>query len=201
MHLPLVLAAEVAELAARFGSPALIEAPVADGLFDPMQMTDRVGEVCMVIRRPSGRLLTFRKTFYPQGVMRLLTGGIGHGESIEAALAREIQEETSLAVAVRLFLALIAYRAPETPPDQDAFYSFVFLLDELGGTLAAQDLDEQVETFGEASPEELPALAAILSELEERDDPAIGGSWRSWGVFRAVAHRVVARLLTTPEAA
>lgn len=195
MHLPAPLAAELAALAERYGPPALVEAAIPDGVFNPVSQRDRVGEVCMVIRRPSGRLLTVRKTFYPAGVMRLPTGGIGHGEPIEAALLREVAEETSLAVAVRRLLAVIAYRAPETPPGLDAFYTFAFLLDELGGELIVQDPDERVEAFGEAAPAELPALAAALAALDEQVDREIGGSWRSWGVFRAAAHLAVARAL------
>src|SRR5688572_27653789 len=72
---------EVEELAARFGRPLYQVVDVdASSLFDPLGMTDRYGEVCMVIRRPNGRLLTAIKTFYPRGAYRLLTGGIHHGE-------------------------------------------------------------------------------------------------------------------------
>lgn len=189
------LAAEIAELAERYGPTAFVEAVIPDGVFDPLKRTDRVGEICMVIRRPSGRLLIFRKRTYPAGVMRLLTGGIAHGESVAAALAREVAEETSLDVAVRRMLAVIAYRTADTPPGSFVFYTCAFLLDELGGALAVQDLDEDVEQFDEAGESDLLALAAQLESLEDRRDRAIGGSWRSWGVFRATVHRVVAAQL------
>lgn len=195
MQLPPVLAAEAATLAERYGPTAFITAAIPDGLFDPVGMTDRVGEVCMVVRRPSGRLLTFRKTTYPPGVMRLLTGGIKPGEAIATALRRELAEETGLEVAIRQMLAVIGYRAPGDGPEGHSFYSFAFLLDELGGELASHDPDEQLEAFGEAWPHELLDLAALLERLEERVDRAIGGSWRSWGIFRAVVHRVVAAQL------
>jgi ADP-ribose pyrophosphatase YjhB (NUDIX family) len=195
MQLPPDLAAEAARLAARLGPAARVEAAIPDGLFDPLTKTDRVGEVCMVIRRPGGRLLTFRKDVYPPGVMRLLTGGIGHGEGVEAALLREVAEETSLDVAVRRLLAVIGYRAPSDPPGGHSFYTFAFLLDELGGVLAPQDPEERVEAFGEAEPAQLYALASFLERLDDRYDREIGGSWRSWGAFRAVVHRVVAEQL------
>ncbi|MEI7769261.1 MAG: NUDIX hydrolase [Chloroflexales bacterium] len=186
------LEAQVAELAARYGQPARVLAELADGVFDPLTARDRIGEACMVIRRRSGRLLTFRKDIYPQGVMRLLTGGVRPGERIEEGLLREVAEETSLDVAVRRFLAVIAYRAPQTPPDTYAFLTFAFLLDELGGELVVQDPEERVEVFGEATPAQLYDLAEFLAGLDERADRKIGGSWRAWGAFRAVAHRVVA---------
>lgn len=195
MSMPEALATEVAELTARYGPTRFVEAAIPDGLFDPMRMTDRFGEVCMVIRRPGGRLLTARKTFYPAGVFRLLTGGVAHGEPIEAALLREVAEETSLSVAVRRLMAVIAYRAPETPPDRHAFYTFAFLLDELGGELVVQDPNEQVEAFDAVEPAALPAIAASLADLEDRTDRKIGGNWRSWGLFRSVVHTVVAEEL------
>lgn len=195
MKLPEALAAEVAELTARHGAPAMVVAELPDDRFEPLSMSDRVGEVCMVIRRPGGRLLVFRKTFYPPGVLRLPTGGIRPGEPIAAALLREVAEETSLAVAVVRFLAVVAYRTPATAPGLAPFYSFAFLLDERGGELAVQDLDEQVEAFAELEPADLPALAAQLEGLAPGDDRAIGGSWQSWGRFRAAVHRVVAEQL------
>jgi ADP-ribose pyrophosphatase YjhB (NUDIX family) len=172
-------------------------------VFDPLTKADRVGEVCMVIRRPSGRLLTFRKDIYPDGVFRLLTGGINHAEGVQAALLREVEEETSLTVALNRLMAVIAYSAPGSPAGAFdsppfAFHTFAFLLDELSGSLAAQDLDERVEAFRDVEPAELPELAAFLEGLDDREDRAIGGSWRSWGIFRAIVHRVVAAQLNPP---
>ena len=101
---------EIAALATRYGTPRRVAVALSGGPFRPISATDRIGEVCMVVRRKNGKLLTAIKTFYPPGAFRLLTGGIGHGESIEAALLRETAEETGLDVAVRRFLAVIEYQ-------------------------------------------------------------------------------------------
>src|SRR4051794_751222 len=100
---------EIATLAARYGSPQRISVELGGAPFRPLSATDRIGEVCMVVRRPSGTFLTAIKTFYPPGAFRLLTGGINHSEAIAAALLRETAEETGLDVAVRRFLAVIEY--------------------------------------------------------------------------------------------
>jgi len=71
------------------------------------------------------------------------------------------------------------------------FATFAFLLDEMGGTLAAQDDDEQIGAFREVEIAELPAMAHSLEQVPAIVDRRIEGSWRDWGRFRAVVHRVV----------
>ena len=131
--LPQAIQDELEQLAHAYGQPLVRTIDLANSdLFDPLNRTDRYGEVCMVVRRPSGRLLTMTKTLYPRGVSRLPTGGINHGEPILSALLRETLEETGLQVELRRFLAAVAYHtgiAREKP----VFYTFAFLLDEVCG--------------------------------------------------------------------
>lgn len=188
-HLPPAVEAEIRALAARYGEPRRVTTTLAGQPFDPIEKRDRYGEVCMVVRRPSGRLLTAIKTFYPPGAFRLLTGGVGHGESIEAALLREVAEETGLEVAVRRFLAVIEYRLDGERPA--GFATFAFLLDETGGALGVQDEAERIAAFREVAVADLPHMAATLDAVQDERSDEIAGSWRDWGRFRAVAHRVV----------
>jgi 8-oxo-dGTP pyrophosphatase MutT (NUDIX family) len=201
---------QVAALAARYGEPRRVAVELTGAPFDPLFRSDRFGEVCMVLRRPDGRLLTAIKTFYPPGAFRLLTGGVGHGEPIAAALLREVDEETGLEVAVRRFLAVIEYhldagsarQAPTAIPHPPApashhFVTFAFLLEEIGGVLETRDPAERVAAFREVAPDELPELAAALERVEDRFDPEIGGSWADWGRFRSVVHREVYAALTS----
>jgi NAD+ diphosphatase len=180
---------EIAALAGRYGQPHRAVVGLTGRPFSPLILDDRFGEVCMVVRRPNGKLLTAIKTFYPPGAFRLLTGGVSHGESIEAALLRETTEETGLDVIVRRFLALIEYRLPTEAPYH--FATFAFLLDEVGGTLAAQDAGEQIGAFREIDVADLPAVAHALEQAPAAFDPQIDGFWHDWGRFRAVIHRAV----------
>src|SRR5712692_6307995 len=108
--LPQAIQKELEQLAQAYGQPLVRTVDLAnDYLFDPLSKTDRYGEVCIVVRRPNGYLLTMTKVFYPRGMYRLPTGGINHGESILAALLRETTEETGLQVEVCRFLAALAY--------------------------------------------------------------------------------------------
>ncbi len=182
---------ELAQLAERYGQPIVHTADLgANKRFDPLNKKDRYGEVCMVVRRPTGRLLTMTKTFYPRDAYRLLTGGIHHGEPVFAALLRETHEETGLQVEVRRFLAAAAYRITSTG-ETPVFYTFAFLLDEVSGTLGVLDESEQLEDFREITPDALPALASSLEGLSSQYSTRIDGNWGDWGQFRAVIHRLV----------
>jgi 8-oxo-dGTP pyrophosphatase MutT (NUDIX family) len=219
MPLSETLEAQVHDLAARYGTPLRVTATIPTDRFNPLNKRDRVGEVCMVVRRKANaHLLTAIKTHYPTGAYRLLTGGIAQGESIEDALLRETYEETGLDVVVRRFLAVIEYQVeshlPSSPPATDQsdhlagtrqptpiqFTTFAFLLDEVGGVLMPQDESEQIADFREVAPDELPAVADFLEALDTTfDTTTMSESWRGWGTFRAVVHRVVYATLTEGE--
>ncbi len=181
---------EITDLSNRYGVPHRVTIDIPT-MFDPLTKQDRIGEVCMVVRRPDGRLVTARKTFYPPDGYRLLTGGIHHGEPIEDALLRETYEETGLDVVVRRFLAIIEYRLPTTPPR--SFYTFALLVDETGGTLQPQDESERLAGYLLIAPDELPAMTTTLANIKHDagNDPILDGHWRDWGIFRSIVHQVV----------
>ncbi len=182
---------ELAQLAVTYNAPLVRTIDLgASTQFDPLNATDRYGEVCMVIRRHNGRLITAIKTFYPEDAYRLLTGGINYGERVYDALLRETQEETGLKVNVNRFLAALAYslNGNEKTP---IFYTFAFLLDEVSGTLGALDESERVEAFREVSVDDLPKMADKLRHIQHEPSREIGGNWHDWGVFRAAVHDAV----------
>ena len=192
-YLPREIQDELTQLAGRYGQPLVHIANLeSTNHFDPLNKSDRYGEVCMVIRRPNGLLLTMKKTFYPPQAYRLLTGGIKYGERVFDALLREVHEETGLQTEVRRFLTLVAYRTTNMG-EAPAFYTFAFLLDEIDGTLEVLDDDEQVEGFREIAPAQLPQVAEYLEQLktQRQYSAAIDGSWGDWGEFRAVIHHKV----------
>lgn len=189
MRLPETVEDELTGLARSHGEPRRLEAAIDDRFDDPIRKRDRYGEVCMVIRRPSGKLLLSIKTFYPRGAYRLPTGGIHLGEPVYDALLREGREETGLDLEAERFLARIAYRGPSS--DEPLFHTFAFLLAERGGTLGALDEAEQIEDWREIGAGDLPAIADALEGLRSAGTRDIGGDWGAWGRFRAVVHREV----------
>jgi 8-oxo-dGTP pyrophosphatase MutT (NUDIX family) len=191
VKLPAAVDEELEELSRRLGPPARVDAVIDDSFTDPIWKRDRFGEVCMVVRRKNGRVLLSIKAFYPRGAFRLPTGGIHHGESVYDALVRETHEETGLVTTVERFLARIAYQPLSQPGAPPVFHTFAFLLNEVGGTLGAVDLGEQIEEWSEVTPAQLRTVADFLDDLRSAGTTDIGGDWRAWGKFRAVVHRVV----------
>lgn len=188
---------ELATLAERYGAPLIgFNRDAAAGAYlDRVNRKRRPGEVCMVVRRSSGRVLVARKDFYPPDAFRLLTGGIHRRESVLDALLRETEEETNLSVSVRRFLAVTRYQPPQAP-EPSTYATFAFLLDEQGGTLKVNDPRERLEAFREVEPDDLDAIADQLDHLDDQthnDD--LGSSYHAWGRFRASTHRLVARAL------
>jgi ADP-ribose pyrophosphatase YjhB (NUDIX family) len=194
--LPYDVQDELRQLARRYGQPLTETIELTSPRrFDPLNKTNRYGEVCMVIRRPNGYLLTMTKTTYPTSAYRLPTGGINHVESVLDALLRETQEETGLQVNVERFLAAAAYRFPGQ--DHPSFYTFAFLLEEVGGMLGAIDEAEQIEDFREVLPEDLLTVAQDLEQITANYQTQTDGTWKDWGRFRAIIHRLVWEALHT----
>jgi 8-oxo-dGTP pyrophosphatase MutT (NUDIX family) len=185
--------AEIEDLARRYGSPLRRRVVLDDCSFKPLA-GGRTAEVAMIIRRRNGLMLTARKRYYPSHISRLLTGGIEPNETIEAALLREVYEETNLEAAVTRFAAILEYvhlREPTRP----RFLTFAFLLNDVGGILQNNDDEEQLDAFLEVSAQELPEIGRRLSALPAEYDPEIGGRWQAWGAFRSPLHQITAEFL------
>ncbi len=184
---------EVASLA-RYGKPLRWSRPldVSSRFVEEIRkrLIKRRGEVVLVIPCPSGRVLLHTKAFYPPGAFRLLSGGIEHGERVEAAALREIGEETGLPLTLKRFLGLVEYEV-RNQSDQVPFVSYVFLTEMALATPHVQDLREEISQFRDVDWEELPRIAENLASLD--------GEWRDWGRFRAVPHRLVVEAIRSPD--
>lgn len=146
----------------------------------------RVAEVVLLVRRPQNRYLLHTKAFYPQGVYRLLSGGIKPGEDVVAAAQREAYEETGLPARVERFVGILRQHMVHQG-DSFTFTSYLFLLCQDGGSPGVCDDDEEISGYQEVLAEELEGVAEALE--------ALSPDWADWGRFRAVAHRLAAHVL------
>lgn len=146
----------------------------------------RRGEVGMIIVESGGHILTHTKPFYPAGVFRIPTGGIGEKEGVLDALRREVWEETGLEAEVRRLLAVVEYRFTDGVREV-LFATYLFMLESDGSEPRLQDEHELTTAFGWTDGTGLLRIAEQLERLP--------GDWGDWGRFRAVAHRVAAEAL------
>ena len=98
-----------------------------------------LGAAAVVIH--DGRVLLIRRGHAPAaGAWSIPGGAVDVGESVEAALRREVREETGLDIAVGAFLEI--YERVERDADGSVRFHFVVLdyaATVLGGTLSAGD--------------------------------------------------------------
>jgi 8-oxo-dGTP pyrophosphatase MutT (NUDIX family) len=160
----------------------------------------RRAEVCYVMHRgdPADGVLLHIKTFYPPGAFRLPTGGIQQGERVDTTLAREIDEETGLAVGVgaecvrvERCLGVLAYALDHATLGAVEFATWHFLVQmPAGAQLQPRDASERIGGW-------LWRPAAALWDVAARLEREESADWRDWGRFRALSHRFVARVLDT----
>ncbi len=178
--------AEIADLAARYGTPIVWSRKLAVSAQTVQERekksAKRRGEVVFAMPRPDHRVLLHTKSFYPAGFYRLPSGGIGIGEPVEAAAQREILEETSLSAGLARFMGVVQYEFRHES-DHAEFVSYIFMTTETKETPQVLDEDEQIADFAAVKWSELEHVAESLEQLP--------GAWHDWGVFRAVPHRLV----------
>jgi 8-oxo-dGTP pyrophosphatase MutT (NUDIX family) len=155
-------------------------------LIRKMRDKPRRGEVVMVIPNEQGHFWLHTKAFYPQGIYRLMTGGLELNEKPDEAFLREVAEETGFKAVINRCLAVITYRlkANENPLP---FVSYIFMMAPTRGLPQPSDPGEAITDFRPVSVASLPEVAHQLR--------SISGDFADWGIFRAVAHEVTYAVL------
>ncbi len=150
---------------------------------------DRRGEVVFAIRQPNGEILLHTKHRYETPIYRLPTGGIEPNESIEAALFREISEETGQSVLLRRFLGVLdchfLCEGSSMP-----FVSYIFYLESQNQQLCPSDKDE-IAGYRTVPVNGLARVAQCLRELDH--------GRRCWGYWRSLAHDFVHSALANAQ--
>jgi 8-oxo-dGTP pyrophosphatase MutT (NUDIX family) len=142
----------------------------------------RRAEVVMVLPNERGEIWLHTKDFYPDGVYRLMTGGLEASEKPDKTLQREAFEETGFTVTIERCLAVITYLFILTDRAVP-FASYVFLTRPTGGLPRPTDPGERITHFKACPVAQLPMVTQQLREIT--------GKFADWGLFRAVAHQLV----------
>jgi len=171
---------ELRALSRKYGKPQRMTLNMPQLPLSPDKTAARRAEVLLAICTGANKVLLHTKSFYPDGVFRLLSGGIHPDESVESALLREAREETGLDVRIEKFVALIQYESGARP---HPFASYLFLLIGPGRPLLPHG-KERITAFRSVSANGLRITARALRSLPSE--------WRPWGEFRALAHELAA---------
>jgi 8-oxo-dGTP pyrophosphatase MutT (NUDIX family) len=179
-----------AEAVARYGTPAQrverYQVSLETLRYWQIVTQHRSAEVIFALRRPNGAFAVQTKSFYPDGVYRLMTGGIKQHEDLVDALRREVWEETGQRVEVERFLATVRSLF-EHDGETIVFDSYLFLVSGDGQELVPTDESEKIGDYQFVTLGEMLAVADQLESLEE--------DWIDWGRFRAAPHRLLVELL------
>lgn len=149
---------------------------------------ERDGEAIYVMRLPRGETLLHTKADYPPGVFRLPGGGLARGESPVAGAIREALEETGIATQP---VALLAYANMRLRHASGILVmpNYVFLLEPIdfpGEPMPSAE--EGITQWLRVPWRDLELTAKTLSSLE--------GTWRPWGVYRAIPHILAYRAIS-----
>lgn len=148
--------------------------------------TDRRGEVVFCVIRPNGKVIAVTCDEYPEGIFRIPTGGIGHFEDVIEAVGRETKEELGLIVEILRFVGVLKIRF-EYEKQHVMFYSYLFILKEIGGRLLIDASDDEVSEIWEANLKELGEIVKDLNNIE--------GGWSDWGKFRYETSNAILKYL------
>ncbi|MDP4182855.1 MAG: NUDIX hydrolase [Bacillota bacterium] len=143
---------------------------------------DRRGEVVFCVRRPNGKYILITCEEYPKGIFRIPTGGINYDENIIEAVLRETKEELGLDVDIEDFIGVLKIKF-SFENDSEMFYSYIFVLNEVGGRLLEDASDDEVSEIKEA---ELNDFEEVLLKLIN-----INKKWIDWGRFRYETSKAV----------
>lgn len=174
--------------------------PFLSGEHQQLTANGRRAEICYVMHRgdPMQGVLLHSKTFYPEGMYRLPTGGVHGGERILETLVREILEETGLHVGngkdqvhVERCLGVLTYELRHATLGVLSFATYHFLVRMPShADILPQDLEESIRGWQWRPATELHLIADHLAKTHQ-----VSREWADWGRYRALSHRFVARHL------
>ena len=150
-------------------------------MLDKMERKRRRGEVVMVVPNEQGQIWLHTKSFYPEGVFRLMSGGVEAGEKPHKTMRREVEEETGFKTKIDRCLAVITYSFAHNEATFP-FVSYIFLTKPTTGVPQPTDPNEAITGFKAIPAADLPDIAQQLRSMTD--------IFEDWGIFRAIAHDV-----------
>jgi len=144
--------------------------------------------VLILLRDARGNFILGCKQIYPEGICRLLGGGVETGEQPDPAAVRELEEETGLKVAAADLTKLGSVQANLTDQNQKkvTFTSHVYFHD--CGEKEPQAADD-VDELCFLSRNEVIRLIERYTFLSTEIDPKVKFAWSDYGQLYSFIHQ------------
>jgi 8-oxo-dGTP pyrophosphatase MutT (NUDIX family) len=159
---------------------------IVDGLLDRLRKNQSQVSI-LVLNQDKKWILGKKPNFYPQGVVRMLGGGVDKGEDFLTAAQREFSEETGILVEKDQFIPLVQINVTaKTNSGEDGEASFPVYLLKYDSVLKAND---DVKGFAFLDDEELRQLITKFKELPNTLIPGeTKATWFDYGKIWSVIH-------------
>jgi len=139
------------------------------------------------IRNSQNQWVLGRKNFYPEGMAKLIGGGIEDGESPLNAAQRELKEEVGIDFDLDRLVPLIHAEVTGKVNDKIASFSvFVFYAQTNQSMVAASDIDGFKFLSDAEMHQFLDQMSRLPNDAIEPDHPA---TWNDWGHVWEPIHR------------
>jgi len=143
----------------------------------------------ILVRNSKGNFILGSKHHYPEGIARMVGGGLQEYEDPQEGAARELQEETGLQVTAQDLVPLITIAADISDPQERQwhFLTFIFFYDSGDKKLTpSDDLDGIVEL----SKNDYKKLVNRFKNLSRDMHPEMKFRWSDYGVLYGTFHAI-----------
>lgn len=145
----------------------------------------------ILLQDKNGGYVLGHKKVYPEGIVRMVGGGIDPNEDPQLGASRELQEELGIAVSPQQLTPLVEIIAQvEGPENEYTFITFVYFYQLIDEALHPADDIEAIRTLNRNEFKELiERFRNLPTELFGTvKDPEYQFRWSDYGSFYAEVH-------------
>lgn len=143
----------------------------------------------ILVRNTTGNFLLGCKDIYPEGIARMVGGGVDGDEDPHLAAVRELGEELQLSIEPNRCIPLA--KVENTITHNEGTYTYVVWLHFL--QLKSDEIphaSDDIDALIEVSESELQALIERYSKLSTQTDEELGFAWSDYGKIFTKVHQI-----------
>lgn len=144
----------------------------------------------ILLQNGKGEFLLGEKKFYPEGISRMVGGGMDPDEVPYKAAQRELEEETGLTASIDALYSLATITAQileESSGEDVTFVTHLFYYNTGNQILTPSDDIDGISTLTES---EYLELIERYKKLSKKIDPQRGFAWYDYGQLYSQIHQI-----------